>query len=389
MTKNVVKLRLWGIAISALALAGCSGSNPLANFDLDLRSSAGTLDTSDAARNAGRAPEPDARGIISYPGYQVAVAKRGDTLQDVADRLGVSAQELSSFNALPENVSLRQGEIVALPRRVREPDIASATSGPFDVSTLAGDAIDRAETRPGVPSGLEPSRHRVEPGETAFSIARSFNVPVAALAEWNGLGPDLSLRVGQYLLIPTNTTIAQVPQSIDEPEGIQVAAVAPPGRGSQTPLPPSASQPLPQEDVQPAAAPTPDPVTEPEENTQTAASDTSQLRMPVNGRIIRGFEKGANEGISIAASAGDAVVAADGGTVAAITRDTDQVPILVIRHEGNLLTVYAGVDEIAVEKGDTVARGEQIAVVRAASPPFLHFEVREGFDSVDPDPYLQ
>ncbi|MEO0946449.1 MAG: LysM peptidoglycan-binding domain-containing protein, partial [Pseudomonadota bacterium] len=151
MTKNVVKLRLWGIAVSALALAGCGGNNPLANFDLDLRSSAGTLDTSAAAQNAGRAPQPDGRGIISYPGYQVAVAKRGDTLQDVADRLGLSAQELSSFNALPENVSLRQGEIIALPRRVREPDIDVATSGPFDVSTLAGNAIDRAESRPGVP----------------------------------------------------------------------------------------------------------------------------------------------------------------------------------------------------------------------------------------------
>ena len=31
---------------------------------------------------------------------------------------------------------------------------------------------------------------------------------------------------------------------------------------------------------------------------------------------------------------------------------------------------------------------EQIAVVRAAAPPFLHFEVREGFESVDPAPYL-
>lgn len=389
MTKNVVKLRLWGIAVSALALAGCGGNNPLANFDLDLRSSAGTLDTSAAAQNAGRAPQPDGRGIISYPGYQVAVAKRGDTLQDVADRLGLSAQELSSFNALPENVSLRQGEIIALPRRVREPDIDVATSGPFDVSTLAGNAIDRAESRPGVPSGLEPSRHQVAPGETAFSIARSYNVPVAALAEWNGLGPDLSLRVGQYLLIPTNAAIAPAPATIEEPSGIQVAAVAPPGSGTRAPLPPSASEPLPQEEVTPAAAPPREPVAEPEENTQTAASDTSQLRMPVNGRIIRGFEKGSNEGISIAANAGDAVVAADGGTVAAITRDTDQVPILVIRHEGNLLTVYAGVDEIAVEKGDTVNRGEQIAVVRAASPPFLHFEVREGFDSVDPDPYLQ
>ncbi|MEL6517525.1 MAG: M23 family metallopeptidase, partial [Pseudomonadota bacterium] len=79
---------------------------------------------------------------------------------------------------------------------------------------------------------------------------------------------------------------------------------------------------------------------------------------------------------------------ADAGTVAAITRDTDQVPIIVLRHADNLLTVYAGVDGIAVEKGDSVGRGDTIAAVRDGSPSFLHFEVREGFDSVDPMPFL-
>ena len=383
MTNSALKIRLLGVAAGALALSGCGEG--VGGFDFDLRSSAGQLDTSAAAQGAGgQTPKPDARGIISYPGYQVAVARRGDTLKTVADRVGLPSNELASFNALPENVSLRQGEIIALPRRVREPDIDAAASGPFDVSTLAGDAIDRAETRPGVPSGVEPTRHRVEPGETAFSIARSYSVPVAALAEWNGLGPDLALRVGQFLLIPT---VQAAPSSIDEPEEVQVAAVAPPGRGTDTPLPPSAATPLPTEDVKPAAK-KPTPAAKPLEDRQTAASDTSKLRLPVQGRIIRPFEKGKNEGISISANAGDSVVAADGGTVAAITRDTDQVPILVIRHSGNLLTVYAGVDEIAVQKGDKVSRGDKIAVVRAATPPFLHFEVREGFDSVDPDPYL-
>ena len=74
--------------------------------------------------------------------------------------------------------------------------------------------------------------------------------------------------------------------------------------------------------------------------------------------------------------------------VAAITRDTDQVPILVLRHAGNLLTVYAGIDKIQVEKGDSVSAGQQLASVRAATPPFLHFQVREGTLSVDPMEYL-
>lgn len=368
-TKSVTK-RLGAVALGALVLGGCDGMN---NLDFDLRGGAGQFDTSDAVRNASQAaPQPDERGVVSYPGYQVAVARRGDTVRTVADRVGLPAEEIASYNALPETVLLRAGEIIALPRRVPEPG-----AGSFDVTAI-GSAIDRADGQPGqpgLPSGSEPTRHRVAPGETAFSIARTYGVAVAALAEWNGLGPDLALRVGQYLLIPV---------AAPAPAGV-VDTVALPGDGTETPVPPSAAAPLPAEDVRPVATPAPTPIDTP----QTAASDTSRLRMPVKGRIIRGFEKGKNEGIGIAADAGSPVVAADDGTVAAITRDTDQVPILVVRHEGNLLTVYAGVDQIAVKKGDKVRRGQKIAVVRGANPSFLHFEVREGFDSVDPGPYLE
>jgi murein DD-endopeptidase MepM/ murein hydrolase activator NlpD len=103
---------------------------------------------------------------------------------------------------------------------------------------------------------------------------------------------------------------------------------------------------------------------------------------------VRAFQKGKTDGIDISASAGTPVKAAAAGTVAAITRDTDQVPILVIRHSGNLLTVYAGIDDIKVAKGDSVSRGQQIATVRAADTTFLHFQVREGTLSVDPMTYL-
>ena len=65
------------------------------------------------------------------------------------------------------------------------------------------------------------------------------------------------------------------------------------------------------------------------------------------------------------------------------------MPILVIRHADNLLTVYANIDGIKVAKGAAVKRGQSIATVRAGTPSFVHFEVRQGFESVDPTPYLQ
>ena len=109
---------------------------------------------------------------------------------------------------------------------------------------------------------------------------------------------------------------------------------------------------------------------------------------PVQGSIIRAYSKGKNEGINIKGSPGDSVKAADSGTVAAITKSAEGVPIVVIRHPDNLLTVYANVANVSVGKGDSVSKGTTIAKLRSGDNSFVHFEVRNGFDSVDPTPYL-
>ncbi len=371
---------------ATLFLAACSGG-----LDLDFRDFGNGFDTTEAARRAtADRPLPDSRGVISYPNYQVAVAKRGDTVTAVAQRLGLDPGNVARFNGLPPETSLRDGEVIILPARVAEPSPATGAlgSGPIqpagqvDVAALAGPAIDRgagpgtAAQRGAAQTGLEPVRHRVERGETAFTIARLYNVSVRSLAEWNGLGAEFDVREGQTLLIPVAIQTAALPTA---PEAL-------PGSGSVTPIPPSAAEPLPQT-AAPAARPEA-PASPDLSNDRTAASDTARLLMPVSGSIIRPYAKGSNDGIGIGAPAGSDVRAAGDGTVAAITRDTDQVPILVVRHEGNLLTVYAGVDGIDVKKGDRVKRGETIARVRDANPAFVHFEVREGFESVDPLPYL-
>lgn len=371
-----------------LALGACTDGR----FDFDLRDLGGAFDTSDAAARAvADRPEPDNRGVISYPAYQVAVARRGDTVGDVAGRVGLPVGELAAYNGLPQDVPLRRGEIVALPRRVAEPSPATGApaTGPIrppgdvrttslDVENRAGDAIRRAESAPAAlpQTGQEPIRHKVARGETAFSIARLYNVPARSLAEWNGLEADMALREGQYLLIP----VAAPAPATDE-------AVAP-GTGSVAPIPPSAAQPLPDRDE--SADISEDLPPSPNLGAQATDASGSDARFvfPVEGRIIRPYRKGSNDGIDIAASPGTEVRAAGAGSVAAITRDTDQVPILVLRHDGNILTVYAGVDRISVKKGDRVSRGQAIARVRDADPAFVHFEVREGFDSVDPVPYL-
>jgi murein DD-endopeptidase MepM/ murein hydrolase activator NlpD len=350
---------------------------------MDMRDFGNGFDTTDAAAAARGAPrpEPDDRGIISYPTYQVAVARAGDTVSTVAARVGLPPTEVASYNGLPETTALRPGELVALPRRVGGTAVPGEVTttplgapGDVRVAGLAAPAIDRAEAQQQA-AGDEPRRHRVATGETAFSIARRYGVSVDALADWNGLGEDRAVRDGQFLLIPPAAGTATV------------AETERPGQGSTAPVPPSATEPLPQEDV---AREVETPAAPDMSASETTASDTAKLLTPVAGAssIVRPYRKGRNDGIDIAASPGAAVRAADAGTVAAITRDTDGVPIVVVRHQGDLLTVYAGVDDLRVEKGQQVTRGQQIAAIRAADPAILHFEVRQGFDSVDPAPFL-
>ena len=180
-----------------------------------------------------------------------------------------------------------------------------------------------------------------------------------------------------------------IPVAKGTPPVPATAAQTQPGQGSPTPEPPSAAKPLPADATPKASAPVDRSAAPDLGATRTAATASGKFVMPVSGAIIRPYVKGKNDGVDISASAGTSVKAAETGTVAAITKDTEQVPILVLRHEGGLLTVYANLDGIAVQKGDTIKRGQTIAKVRGGNPGFLHFEVRKGYDSVDPMPYLQ
>lgn len=365
-------------ATALLALTACG------EFDLDMRNGANGFSTAEAARQVSAdRPRADARGVITYPDYQVVVARAGDSVQTVAERLGQPPAELARYNALTPDTRLRAGEVLALPRKVE-------TGGDIAVTTLAETAINRAEGRVQTPAQTadadapQPTRHRVERGETAFQIARLYNVSPRALADWNGLTPEMEVREGQVLMIPVAAQLDRAPAP---------RPVTPPGSGTPTPPPPSASTPMPEpappaetaaQQAEDARPPSPELAEE-----RTDRATRTGFAMPVDGRIIRAYAPGRYDGVGIAASAGTDVRAAGDGTVAFVTTSTEGVNIVVLSHADNLLTVYANIDTLAVEKGTRVTRGQSIAKVAAGDPSFLHFEVRNGQDSVDPMQYLQ
>lgn len=366
MTSHVTLrfLPLIGLA-GALAVSGCS--KPL---DIDLRSLGTGFSTTSAVQNLGDRPAPDSRGVISYPTYKVAMARRGDTVADVARRVGLEPADLAQRNALSPDTRLRGGEMLALPG---DTPAASGNNGAP------------------LPSGAEPLRHRVTAGETAYSISRLYDVPLGALQRYNGLADNQSLRAGQTLLIPVAgaaITATALPAA--------AAASTAPGAGTPTPTPPSVRSALPTERTDPVASggggnsggsATPAPSSAPQPAPQTTrASEQSSSRMvrPMAGSIIREYSSGRNEGIDIGGSPGTSIKAADAGVVLHISDEK----IVIIKHQGELLTVYRGLGNLSISKGDRVSRGQTIGSLASGNPAALHFEVRQGMQSVDPGDFL-
>ena len=391
--------RVMMTGVAMVALAACE------DFDFDMRDVGNGFDTTSAVQSLPGRPRPDDRGVISYPNYQVVVARRDDTIRQIAIRLGLNANELADYNGIAPDVILRRDEIIALPSRVTEPSpatgaVATGPIQPFDVAAVATTALDRADASgtgvtatpiapaapiaatPATPvvRGTEPIRHQVQRGETVFSISRLYNVPVTNIAEWNGLNSEFTIREGQFLLIPQGATRPAPTAAID---------VTAPGDGSATPVPPSAALPLPAETpAAPIAAIAIPAAPDLGAEAPQPVSSGARFQMPIQGSIIRAYSPGQNEGIDIGAAAGTDVKAAGSGSVAAVTTDTSGGAIVVIKHSDGLLTVYTQMEGLTVDKGDNISRGQTIGKVRAGDPSFLHFEVRRGLQSLDPVDFL-
>lgn len=309
-------------------------------------------------------PQPDSRGVITYETYQVMVARSGDTIATMATRAGLSPEELGRHNGLETAYAPRVGEVIALPENVGGTVVTTPSGWSPEIATTAiqnasnGSGIGGSTPSVGTPNA--PLRHRVEAGETSYSVARLYNVSVTALASWNGLGPDLSVRVGQELIIPV-------------PDTARIVA--------ETPVA-----------VTPVVAPVTEPVVTPTAPPVNNAV-TGGFVKPVDGSIIRGFNgssgRNKSDGIDYSVPAGTSVRVASAGTVALVSDSNGALgTIVLVRHAGGLLTVYGRVSGVTVAKGDAVTGGQIIGVVAAGDNPSLHFEVRKGTDPVDPAPYL-
>ncbi len=199
--------------------------------------------------------------------------------------------------------------------------------------------------------------HVVKRGETLYRIAGAYGVSQRDLLLVNGLRSARALEAGTELFVPGATRIVVVPPAV------------------------------------PGAPPEPE-VEDPPRPERTAQAG-KVLRWPLRGVLYSRFgpRQGArHDGIDIAAPEGTPVLAAADGTVLFTGQQSGYGTIVILRHPGDLLTLYAHASAVLVREGDRVRAGQPVARVGQTgrtTGPHLHFEVREGTRPRDPLQYLQ
>ncbi len=132
---------------------------------------------------------------------------------------------------------------------------------------------------------------------------------------------------------------------------------------------------------------------DPPQDSKSKGTAPSRLMWPVDGSVIQryGAGEGGHDGIDIEAERGTRVRAAADGEVLFTNRHGDYGNLVLVRHAGGLVTVYAHLETSLVRKGQKIKRGEALARVGstgATRQPKLHFEVRQGVSSVNPMQFL-
>ena len=272
----------------------------------------------------------------------------------------------SFFGGTPDYVTVRKGDtLYSLARRYNVPirELIETNNLRPPYSLNIGQVLRMPTAR----------YHIVEKGDTFYNISKRYNIDMSSLSKANDIEAPYSLRIGQRLLLPSSVVSKPVATSY-------VSNSAPKKQSSWKPWSNSSS------------------------STKKATTYTAPLQKrktkfawPVRGTVISKFGsigKGRNnDGINIKAPLGTAVKAADSGTVAYAGNELKGFGnLILIKHTDGWITAYAHNDRILVKKGQKVRKGEKISTVGSTGGvniPQLHFEVRAGKKPVNPMSYLQ
>jgi len=130
------------------------------------------------------------------PRLQIYNARRGETLDKIGDRFGVSADWLKQHNP----IRTQQGRL-ADTQALLVPAQVSASSAPPPPSATPADSSTVEPRRAG---RAAPRTHQIKRGDTLASVARQYNVGLADLRQHNA--NPRTLVPGQILVIPPDNS---------------------------------------------------------------------------------------------------------------------------------------------------------------------------------------
>jgi murein DD-endopeptidase MepM/ murein hydrolase activator NlpD len=282
--------------------------------------------------------------------------RKGDTVDEIADSMGISRKELTQLNKLRPPYALKVGRVLKGPPK---------------------------QVKAYVP---------VE-GDTLALIGKRFGVSAKAIAAANRMKSSASVRPGKRLILPSGFRdkgpIRETTRSTPNAPAYTPAPYNPP---PERPAPerPAATPVTPQPYTPPAYTPPPSrpaaptATTGPLSDSQISSVGRGRFEWPLRGEIMSEFgPKGTgqrNDGINIRARDGDAVRAAAAGDV---VYAGDQVPgfgnLVLVKHADGWVTAYGHLGRVDVKMQQKVVQGQQLGMAGVSggvSEPQLHFEVR-------------
>jgi membrane-bound lytic murein transglycosylase D len=129
-------------------------------------------------------PAPAAGPVEAVPANGLHTVQPKETIYSVARRYGLRPADLTAWNNLPQNPSLRLGQVL----RVAAPAIG-----------VMAPAAKPATTSTAVPAPAT-VRHTVAGGESMYAISRKYGVTIKQIMEWNNKA-DFNVKPGEVLLI--------------------------------------------------------------------------------------------------------------------------------------------------------------------------------------------
>jgi N-acetylmuramoyl-L-alanine amidase len=134
------------------------------------------------------------------------VVQPGETLTGIAAAHGVSSAALAAASGLPADAMLITGTTISIPGPGQTLQQAAAGSG-LPSAQKAASMYASSTTSSSADAPAPMGAYTVAVGDTLSGLAARAGVPVAQMAQMNGLAPDAMLIAGTALKLPTGAPV--------------------------------------------------------------------------------------------------------------------------------------------------------------------------------------